>query len=115
MKITIRFYKEIVDGWGCWYADIPEHTKEENEMVMGSDNLLEILSNGENEITIEVSNKPEENYLIRFKRINHNSSGADYVNIDMEYETIWICNVTHTIFGEHPELLYITKIKDREI
>lgn len=37
MKTEVRFYKEN----GKWYADIPNHTKEENEMVMGSDDALD--------------------------------------------------------------------------
>ena len=24
--------------------------------------------------------------------------------------TVWLCNVTHTVFGEHPEVIYITRI-----
>ena len=26
---------------------------------------------------------------------------------------VWICNVTHDVFGEHPEHIYITKIESK--
>ena len=33
---TLRFFKEN----DKWYADVPDHTLEDNEMVFGSDILL---------------------------------------------------------------------------
>ena len=40
MEKTIRFFK-INEGINAgWYADVPEHTLEENQMVSGSDTFL---------------------------------------------------------------------------
>ena len=109
MKTDIRFYKEN----GKWYAGIPNHTKEENEMVMGSDDALELLADGKNEITLMLSDKPSSDYFVHFSRTEHDDDGAYYQacgDYDLPYP-IWICNVTHDVFGEHPEDLYVSKIK----
>lgn len=105
----IRFFKQD----GKWYADIPKHTLEENEMVFGSDTLLDKFANGSNELTVKVSDKPVPDYLIRMYRTEHDSDGAWYQLVAMSYESeqIWICNVTHDVFGEHPEEIYVIDIK----
>ena len=105
MKKTIRFYKENDN----WYADIPSHTKEENEMVMGSDLALEFLAKGANEITLTLSTECTDDYLVYFKMCEHDDDGAyyqGYADYDL-LEPIWICNVTHDVFGEHPEDIYL--------
>lgn len=105
----IKFFKLN----GRWYADIPNHTLEDNEMIMGSEVLLEKFANGSNDVTVKVSDKPVPDYLIRMYRTEHDSDGAWYQLVVMSYESeqIWICNVTHDVFGEHPEDLYILEIK----
>ena len=109
MVKEIKFFKLN----GRWYADIPNHTLEENEMVMGSEVLLEKFANGSNEVTVKVSDKPVPDYLIRMYRTEHDSDGAWYQLVVMSYESeqIWICNVTHDVFGEHPEEIYIIYTK----
>ena len=109
MKTDVRFYKEN----GNWYADIPNHTKEENEMVMGSDAALDYLADGNNEITLTLSDEDTNDYVFHFNRAEHDDDGAYYQacgDYDLLYP-IWICNVTHDVFGEHPENLYILKVK----
>lgn len=116
MKTEVRFYKEN----GKWYADIPNHTKEENEMVMGSDDALDWLLDSandwrdeeKNEITLTLSDEDTNEYVFHFSRAEHDEDGAYYQacgDYDLLYP-IWICNVTHDVFGEHPENLYILKI-----
>lgn len=109
MKTDVRFYKEN----GNWYADIPNHTKEENEMVMGSDMALDFIAKDKNEVTLTLSDEQTYDYLVHFNMTEHDEDGAYYQacgDYDLLYP-IWICNVTHDIFGEHPEDLYILKIK----
>ena len=109
MKKKIIFYKED----NKWFADIPNHTREENEMVMGSDTALDYLAKGNNEITLEVSDDETYEYIVHFNRIEHDDDGAYYQscgNYEL-LEPIWICNVTHDIFGEHPEDIYLLKIE----
>ena len=109
MKTEVRFYKEN----GNWYADIPNHTKEENEMVMGSDVALDYLAQDKNEVTLTLSDDDTYEYIVHFSRAEHDDDGAYYQvfgNYDL-LDQIWVCNVTHDIFGEHPENLYILKVK----
>lgn len=116
MKTEVRFYKEN----GNWYADIPNHTKEENEMVMGADAALDWLLESandcrvdkKNEITLTLSDNNEK-YIAHLSITDHDEDGAYYMvsgGIGV-VEQIWICNVTHDVFGEHPEDIYILNIK----
>ena len=41
MQKTVRFFKIGAGQQMGWYADVPNHTLEENEMVSGSDTILE--------------------------------------------------------------------------
>ena len=122
MRKEVRFFKQD----GKWYADIPEHTLEENEMVMGSDTLLEMLSDAGKFDTIRLTFEDEEpdSYMLAFKMTEHDDDGAYYslsgplYNIYVDavrgenniLTTVWICNVTHDVFGEHPKELYLTDI-----
>lgn len=105
MKKKVKFYKED----GNWYADIPNHTKEENEMVMGSDDALDFLSDGGDKIELTLSDEETFDFIVHFNRTEHDEDGAYYQacgNYDMLYP-IWICNVTHDVFGEHPKDIYL--------
>lgn len=107
MKTTVKFYKED----GNWYADIPSHTKEENQMVMGSDDALDFLSDGGDKIELTLSDEETFDFIVHFNRTEHDEDGAYYQacgNYDMLYP-IWICNVTHDVFGEHPKDIYLLK------
>ena len=121
MEKVIRFFKQD----GKWYADVPNHTLEENEMVMGSDIALDYFSKGKDEIKLTVSDEyPGWNVPLTFYRTAHDDEGATY-EVDgiltMEFleavgkafcgykPEIWICNVTHDVFGEHPEKIYLLK------
>ena len=79
-----------------WYADVPNHTLEENEMVCGSDTLLE---------------EPCDFPFAILTRIEHDSCGATYkVESSLDTDLVWICNVTHDVLGEHPDKIYINSI-----
>ena len=121
MKNTIKFFKKE----GKWYADMPNHSLEENEMVMGSDIVLDILSKGKEELFLDVTVDDTEKPLLCFSLKQHDFDGAYYTIYGSLYNEIaetltnkygmidneiWICNVTHDIFGEHPEHIYITNI-----
>ena len=49
--MNLRFYKNN----DRWYADVPDHTEEENEMVLGADTFLEKISEKLNKTEITVS------------------------------------------------------------
>ena len=112
MKKEVGFYKDD----DKWYADVPNHTKDENEMVMGSDLALDYLAQGGNKIILTMSDEYTPNYMLHLNMVEHDDDGAYYQvcgNNDL-LEPIWICNVTHDVFGEHPKDIYLTKIEKNE-
>jgi len=118
---TISFYKEK----GMWYANVPEHTKEENEMVCGADIFLDFLSIGKKHVTLEVADDiyPKPSYLLQ--RIHHDDVGATYQILSHHHDApglaycppeadgqkLWLCNVVHTVLGEHPEYISIISVR----
>lgn len=96
-----------------WYADVPNHTLEENEMVSGSDDFLNACDKGTGKVMIEMSEHPTGRDLCHLRMINHNQFGATYsvYGINLGVQHLWICNVTHDVFGEHPKDIYIQEIR----
>ena len=122
MNKRIRFFKQDER----WYADVPNHTLEENEMVMGADIALELISEGQDEVFLILSDTLNPNALLHFHIKKHDDEGAYYTVDGLLYNTvaemlvdmypqydheIWICNVTHDVFGEHPEDIYLIDIE----
>ena len=121
MKRTLRFFKQD----GKWYADVPNHTLEENEMVMGSESAIEYFANGKDElqVTMSTDGSDKDNSVIQLKIYDHDDEGAyysisgpltsellvasNYISLDDFSPMVWICNVTHDVFGEHPDIIYI--------
>ena len=96
-----------------WYADVPGHTLEENEMVCGADCLLEEISNLLNspEVTLDLDVEPSDSPFATLTQIEHDDCGATYkVESSLNTELVWICNVTHDVLGEHPVRIYINSI-----
>lgn len=96
-----------------WYADVPNHTLDENEMVCGADSLLEEISKFLNspEVTLDLDIESSDFPFATLIRIEHDDDGATYkVESSLNTELIWICNVTHYVLGEHPERIFINAI-----
>lgn len=124
MTRTIRFFR-INEGINTgWYADVPGHTLEENQMVSGSDQFLESADSilgGRGEVTIEVSDALDVNgkpFIAKLDMKSHNQWGATYVlsgPVAQRHDAVgfqlWICNVTHDVLGEHPRTIYIFDIR----
>ena len=88
-----------------WYADVPGHTLEENEMVCGADSL------NSPEVTLDLDIEPCDFPFAVLTRIEHDSCGATYrVESSLATDLVWICNVTHDVLGEHPHKIYINSI-----
>ena len=109
----LRFYK---DGDG-WFADVAGHTQSQNRMVAGADKLIERFAAGKDEVRVLLSadiSDPDE-YRIKLHRIEHDFCGATYwVSGGERFAAIpvaWLCNVTHTVFGEHPKDIYIHSVR----
>lgn len=112
---NFKFYKEET---GRWYVDLPEWEGEraELEMVMGADSFLEILSQGENEVYVTLSDtefpNAERLRLLDLGRIEgiELGSGAwysltSYKDIPYDIE-MWLCDVTNFVFGGFPKVIY---------
>jgi len=121
MLKTVRFFK-INEGPDMgWYADVPNHTLEENMMVCGSDSFLEEVNTvlgGHDEVFITLSDDNSAGrFIARLIRKTHDDCGAEYIltgPLAEQYNAVgfelWICNVTHDVLGEHPESIYNHKI-----
>lgn len=108
--MKLRFYKEN----DCWYADVPGHTQEENEMVSGSDDFLDYISDGKSEVILHVSKVPTTFSRFAYATLfmlKHNEAGATYQIVsdddNINAQTLWICNVTHDVLGEHPSYIFV--------
>lgn len=108
--MQLKFYKEN----GRWYADVPGHTQEENEMVAGSDEFLEYISKGKSSVTVHISTTPVLNSInakATFFMLKHNDCGATYQiasrDLNINGRIAWICNVTHDVLEEHPSYFFL--------
>lgn len=109
--MKLRFFKLN----GHWYADVPNHTLEENEMVCGADNMLDkildMTNNNKPEVFINFTNDPRDAKVVLFLE-EHDEHGGYYYTFSPKPELhglkLWICNVTHDVLGEHPEMIMIS-------
>lgn len=103
----LRFYK-IEERY--WYADIPEWkgNKSELAMVAGADKLLNRLSKGKDEVTLQFSKKP----FIGCKKLKFGFktpvNGAVYFSRGFP---LWLCDVTLFVLGEFPKRIFYKTIK----
>ncbi len=105
MKI-FKFEKEIDNKW---YVVLPEWKgpKDDLEMVMGADTMLDILAQGEDFVYLTLSHKPFENYSFTLNFIGYESEGGIYMlNHELYNFEIWLCHVTEFVFGELPKVIY---------
>lgn len=126
METKLRFFKRDKK----WYADVPNHTLEDNEMIMGSDTALDLMSDNKDEIVLTLSDEDAEHSILTMTMKEHDSEGAYYTLSGFLYNKfldlfaldsstlpsditneIWICNVTHDVFGSHPKNIYLLKIE----
>jgi hypothetical protein len=100
-----KFYKEEDNKW---FVDLPEWEgeKEDLEMVLGADILLEILSGESDYCFVTFADEPFEDAKVL--SYDYNESSAGYYNNDAWHgpSTIWLCYVTEFVFGKYPEKIY---------
>ena len=99
-------------------------------MVMGSDTALDLMSDNKDEIVLTLSDEDDEHSILTMTMKEHDSEGAYYILSGFLYNKfldlfaldsstlpsditneIWICNVTHDVFGSHPKNIYLLKIE----
>lgn len=114
--MLIEFERELDQRW---YAILPEFKgdREELEMVMGADVMLDIISannydNSDNiKINIDTVKSDTISQYIELQAIpSDHTSGqlykATYHGTPIEFE-VWLCDVTIFVFNEFPDKLYI--------
>ena len=126
METKLRFFKQD----NKWYADVPNHTLDENEMVMGSDTVLDLIADNKDEVILTLSDEDDKHSMLTMTIKEHDSEGAYYtisgflynkfldlfdldsssVSFDITNE-IWVCNVTHDVFDTYPNNIYVLNVK----
>ena len=124
METKLRFFKQD----NKWYADIPNHTLDENEMV--ADTVLDLIADNKDEVILTLSDEDDKHSMLTMTIKEHDSEGAYYtvsgflynkfldlfdlesssVSFDITNE-VWVCNVTHDVFGTHPNNIYVLKVE----
>jgi hypothetical protein len=113
--MKLKFDKE---NDGKWYVDLPEWLgpKEALEMVCGADTMLDILSQGEGSIYLDIvtdGHSPVFPKVILSRNHEEVESGSFYDikwglgSTDLTTFKIWLCDVTEFVFGEFPETIFI--------
>lgn len=111
MKRRLKFIKET-DGW---FVDLPEWkgSREDLQMVCGSDTFLEILCEGNWDVWISLdTTKTEEWDCLEMIEVEDFGSGQwynlkSYRGIEFDLD-MWLCDVTKFIFGKFPEKIYFS-------
>lgn len=99
-----------------WYVVLPEYEgdHEDLEMVEGADRMCAALSDDNLYVTLDITTEePSKGDYFSLEMEAHDDYGAYYNVLGCERfsGTIWLCNVTHFVFGEHPEQIYFTVIE----
>ena len=124
METKLRFFKQD----NKWYVDVPNHTLEENEMV--ADTVLDLIADNKDEVILTLSDEDDKHSMLTMTIKEHDSEGAYYTIsgflynkfldlFDLESSSVafditnevWVCNVTHDIFGTHTNNIYVLNVK----
>ena len=131
-KQTLSFIKE----GGIWYADLPEFlelglgSKGNLMMVDGADTFLDLLSDDGDRVKLKMSKQPFQGYSGRIKKVRRGLNaklleeighapvdyGAYYQAVEYNHKPyehqLWLCPVTEYVFGEYPNEIFFSTIKN---
>ena len=101
---------------GRWYVVFPEYDGpfEDLEMVENADKMLDALTTDGLFVDLDISlEEPVTGDYFTLEMVAHDDSGGYYnvINCDKFSGTIWLCNVVHEFFKEHPERIYCSEIE----
>lgn len=104
---TFRFNKEEDNKW---YVVLPEWegSKEDLEMVLGADMLLDIISDGGDYAIVKFGDEPFEGCKTLTHRLAPLEATLGWYDNDAWHgpSTIWLCYVTQFVFGDYPDKIY---------
>lgn len=117
-NLNISFTK---DDENKWYVDFPNWplSQDNLEMVAGADDLLDLLNDGSNHVSLEVSIN-EITKGIKLKKVKSAlTKGAFYIvetplkewenPNSIRRKQLWLCPVTLTVLGRYPKYIYFKK------
>ena len=112
-EIELSFYKKRT----CWYAEVPEHTEAQNQMVSGADVMCEIMAAGHRRVTVNaVAHLGDgQKTIVSLHKVEQSQYGATYEISGADGlglpDRCWLCNVTRTVFGgTHPDEIHVISI-----
>jgi hypothetical protein len=105
-----------------WYIDLPEYleqggTQGDLQMVEGADKMLDIMSSGQETVSLTIAKNPFEgaDHLILTEKCDPYLGGGYYLMKQykgMEInQTMWLCRVTEFVFGDIPPEIYVRSEK----
>ena len=110
MELTFEKWED-----GRWFVVLPDYDgdQEDLEMVDGADKFLDYLTEDGLYVTVDVSIEDNDQNPIKLELVAHDEIGGTYqvVNLNGYKEDVWLCNVVHFLFGEHPQESYFQQLK----
>ena len=110
MELTFEKWED-----GRWFVVLPDYVGDQVdlEMVDGADAFLDFLTEDGLYVTVEVSLEDLGDDAITLILAAHDAIGGTYqVEKLQEFKNdVWLCNVVHFLFGEHPEMIYFRVAK----
>lgn len=104
---TFHFYKEEDNRW---YVDLPEWegSKEDLEMVLGADALLDILAGDCRFCNVRFGDESFKGCKTLTHRLADVEATPGWYDNDAWHgpSTIWLCSVTEFVFGSYPDKIY---------
>lgn len=104
MELTFEKWED-----GRWFVVFPEYDgdQEDLEMVDGADTFLDYITTDGMYVSMEIDIKEHLDWNI-LTLVAHDEMGGTYEVSGVEgfNQDIWLCNVVHEFFGEHPESIY---------
>jgi len=116
----MKSYKFIREGRD-WFIDLPEYienggSKGDLQMVEGADTMLDIISEGRNNVSLIMDRVPfSGSDMLTLTEKCDPFVGGGYYNL-MAFEgkefnkTMWLCAVTEYVFGDLPEKIFIKRV-----
>ena len=94
---------------GKWFIVYPEYDgdQEDLEMIDGADDLLDFFTMDGLYVNIVVSTEEQSDWCC-LKLVAHDELGGTYQVCGLQgfKKDVWLCNVVHCFFDEHPDIIY---------
>lgn len=118
-QLKVSFTKEAN---GRWYVDFPNWplSHDNLEMVAGADDLLNLLNDGTNHVSLLVSTTKTK-HDIELKKVHSALTKGAFYTVEtplkgwgrpnsLRRKQLWLCPVTLTVLGQYPSHIYFKQI-----